>query len=39
MICPSCAAGDMQVFHRVDAVPSNSCILLDSADEAKAYPR
>ena len=29
----------MQVFHRVDAVPSNSCILLDSADEAKAYPR
>jgi SAM-dependent methyltransferase len=29
----------MEVFHRVDAVPSNSCILLDSDAEALAYPQ
>jgi len=27
------------LFHRVEAVPSNSCILLKSAQEAAAYPQ
>jgi SAM-dependent methyltransferase len=29
----------MGIFHRVEAVPSNSCILLRSEQEAAAYPR
>jgi SAM-dependent methyltransferase len=29
----------MEVFHRVGAVPSNSCILLGSEREAAAYPQ
>jgi hypothetical protein len=29
----------MDVFHQVEAVPTNSCILLDAAQEAVAYPR
>lgn len=28
----------MAVFHEVDGVPSNSCILLDAREEALAYP-
>jgi SAM-dependent methyltransferase len=36
--CPGCGANGMQVFHRQEAVPSNSCILLDSREEALAYP-
>ena len=37
-ICPSCLAPGMEIFHQVEAVPSNSCILLDSREEALAYP-
>lgn len=37
--CPSCSAPDMQVFHRQASVPTNSCILLGSREEALAYPR
>jgi cyclopropane fatty-acyl-phospholipid synthase-like methyltransferase len=29
----------MDVFHEVEAVPTNSCILLDSEQDAVAYPR
>jgi SAM-dependent methyltransferase len=29
----------MEIFYTVRSVPTNSCILLDSPDEAKAYPR
>jgi hypothetical protein len=29
----------MAVFHEVNGVPSNSCILLETAEEALAYPR
>jgi SAM-dependent methyltransferase len=38
MSCPSCGGGAMAVFHTATAVPTNSCILLDSPEEAKAYP-
>ena len=37
-VCPSCGTGAMTVFHAATGVPTNSCILLDSAEEAKAYP-
>lgn len=37
-ICPSCRTGTMTVFHAATKVPTNSCILLDSPDEARAYP-
>lgn len=37
--CPACETGTMEVFYRLDAVPSNSCILLDTPEEARAYPR
>jgi len=37
--CPSCAASNMQVFYEQKSVPSNSCILLDSAKLAIEYPR
>ena len=37
--CPSCRASGMEIFHRVEAVPSNSCILLESREEALAYPQ
>lgn len=38
-ICPSCGAHGMTIFHQVEAVPSNSCILLDSREEALSYPQ
>lgn len=37
-ICPSCSAEDMRVFHRQASVPTNSCILIGSREEALAYP-
>jgi SAM-dependent methyltransferase len=37
--CPSCESGPMQVFYEARNVPANSCILLESRDEACAYPR
>ncbi len=37
--CPGCGVKGMQVFHRQDSVPTNSCILLESREEAFRYPR
>jgi hypothetical protein len=37
--CPSCKAGTMEIFHQVERVPSNSCILLQDPQAAAAYPR
>ena len=36
--CPACGQGGMIPFHTVQGVPTNSCILLDTADAARAYP-
>ena len=36
--CPSCGVGPMTVFHTARRVPTNSCILLSSPEEARAYP-
>ncbi|MFH1843677.1 MAG: class I SAM-dependent methyltransferase [bacterium] len=37
--CPNCRASDTEQFHTARNVPTNSCILLTSREEAKAYPR
>ncbi len=37
--CPSCESATMQVFYEAPSVPSNSCILLSSQEEATSYPR
>ncbi|NLX05660.1 MAG: methyltransferase domain-containing protein [Phycisphaerae bacterium] len=36
--CPNCLGAGMCVFHAVGEVPGNSCLLLDSREEALAYP-
>ena len=38
-VCPGCEQGVMETFYEVRSVPSNSCILLESAAEALSYPR
>ena len=37
--CPSCSDGVMDIFYEVKSVPTNSCILLSSPEDAKNYPR
>ena len=37
--CPNCGAPEMHVFHRAENVPSNSCILLETRDDALRYPQ
>jgi SAM-dependent methyltransferase len=37
-LCPSCNT-PMQEFYRIPNVPTNSCILMDTAEEARKYPR
>jgi len=38
IICPNCLDGTMEIFHSAKDVPTNSCILLSSREEAMAYP-
>jgi len=37
--CPACLTGEMNSFYEVKNVPTNSCILLDSKEDAVNYPR
>lgn len=37
--CPSCTSKDLRVFHRAKGVPVNSCLSLESREEALAFPR
>ncbi len=37
--CPSCNSGTMTSFYEVKSIPTNSCILLSSKEEAANYPR
>jgi SAM-dependent methyltransferase len=39
LACPCCVQGEMRVFHEVHGVPTNSCILLPTREEALAWPR
>lgn len=36
--CPACRSDALRGFHRLDATPTNSCLLLDDADEARDFP-
>ncbi len=37
--CPACNHAPLDLFHEARGVPSNSCILLPTRAEARAYPR
>lgn len=37
--CPSCNTGQMELFYSLKSVPSNSCILLSTREDAMSYPR
>jgi SAM-dependent methyltransferase len=37
--CPACSAVEMTVFYEQASAPSNSCILLETPEDAIAYPR
>jgi len=36
--CPACDGSEMEIFYSLASVPSNSCLLLDTAESARAYP-
>jgi SAM-dependent methyltransferase len=36
--CPACGADGLEGFHEQRGVPANSCLLLESRDEAVAFP-
>lgn len=38
-ICRSCGSTDVEVFHELKSVPTNSCILIPSREEALHYPK
>ncbi len=38
IVCPNCHEGTMEIFHTAQGVPTNSCILLASREEAMEYP-
>ena len=37
--CPACSAPEMLVLFRESSIPTNSCLLLDSLEEATSFPR
>jgi SAM-dependent methyltransferase len=37
--CPSCRSTSVEIFHQEAGVPVNSCLLLASEEEARAFPR
>ena len=37
--CPCCKQSEMELFHDAKNVPTNSCILLETSEEAIKYPR
>ncbi|MFW6066904.1 MAG: class I SAM-dependent methyltransferase [Myxococcota bacterium] len=37
--CPSCGGTELRPFHRVEAVPVNSVLSLESQEEALSFPR
>ncbi|HHQ13887.1 MAG TPA: SAM-dependent methyltransferase, partial [Chromatiales bacterium] len=38
-LCPTCGEGRMRVFFEIEDVPTNSCILLETEEAARAWPR
>ncbi|MCP4309352.1 MAG: methyltransferase domain-containing protein [bacterium] len=37
--CPSCAGARLRTIYQIDNIPVQSCILLDTEEEARAFPR
>jgi SAM-dependent methyltransferase len=37
--CKSCFSTNVTIFHRLENLPVNSCLLFDNQNEAKNYPR
>ena len=37
--CKSCMSTDLHIFHHLDDLPVNSCLLFDNPTDAKNYPR
>ncbi len=37
--CPACASSALELVATEDQIPTNSCLLLESRDEAEGYPR
>lgn len=37
--CPCCGSSDLRSIYRVENIPTHSCILLGSREEALAFPR
>lgn len=37
--CPSCGTPGMKIFHEAPGIPTNSCILMKTREEALAHPR
>ena len=37
--CKSCFSKNLTIFHRLENLPVNSCLLFDNQDEARNYPR
>ncbi len=38
-VCPSCRAGGLRVFHHQDGIPVHSVRLVETYEEARAFPR
>lgn len=36
--CPACGHAELDVFHVQDGIPTNSCLLLDTREEACGFP-
>ena len=36
--CRACGGGDIESFYEVASIPSQTCVLLDTAEEAASYP-
>jgi SAM-dependent methyltransferase len=37
--CPSCESRALQLFYSVDNIPVNSCLVVDSPEAGRAFPR
>ncbi|WP_420391613.1 class I SAM-dependent methyltransferase [Acuticoccus sp.] len=37
--CPACGSREVSAIYRIEGIPVQSCILLDSEAEARAFPR
>jgi SAM-dependent methyltransferase len=37
--CPSCESRALQLFYSVDNIPVNSCLVVDSREAGRAFPR